>query len=67
MLHGPRKNAPTSLIPLVGHAVFAHPRGQAELAAFGAGSDAGRIQLPYGTAALIPTLLGDFTLRDCHL
>ena len=25
------------------------------------------VQLPHGAAALVPALLGHFTLRDCHL
>ena len=52
---------------LVGQAGLAHPMGQAVGAALGAGGDAGVVQLPHAAAALVPALLGYFTLRDCHL
>ena len=57
----------TQLMTVVGHAVLAHSVRKAELTALGAGRDARSLQLPHGAAALIPTLLGHFTLRDCHL
>src|SRR5699024_5701324 len=42
------------LMALVGQAVLAHPVGQTERTALGAGGDAGSLQLPNGAAALIP-------------
>ena len=54
------------LTTIVGQARLAHPVGQTKRAALGAGNDAGNIQLPHGAATLVSTLLGNFTLRDCH-
>ena len=52
---------------MVGHAVLARTMGQTRSAASGAGVQAGSLQLPHGATALVPALLGHFTLRDCHL
>ena len=54
------------IMAVVGHAGLAHPVGQTESTALGAHVDAGGIQLPYGAATLVPTLLGHFTLGYCH-
>ena len=55
------------IMAVVGQAGLAHPVGQTERSALGAGGDAGGLQLPHAAAALVPALLGHFTLRDCHL
>ena len=52
---------------VVAHAGLAHPVGQAVGSALGADVHAGGLQLPHAAAALVPALLGHFTLRDCHL
>ena len=38
--------------------------GQSDGTALGTGVDTGSLQLPHGAAALVPALLGYFTLRD---
>jgi hypothetical protein len=55
------------LAAIVSHAGLAEPMGQAVRTTLGALAEAGGLQLPHGAAALIPTLLGYFRLRDCHL
>ena len=50
----------------VSHAGLADTVGQTDGTALGASGDAGIGQLPHGRTTLIPTLLGNFTLRDCH-
>ena len=54
------------LTAIVGHAVLAHTVGQGDGPALGAGVVTGSLQLPHGAAALVPALLGYFTLRDGH-
>ena len=55
------------VVAVVGQAGLAHPMRQAISPALGAGGNAGSIQLPHGAAALVPTLLGNFALGDCHI
>ena len=54
------------LVAIVVHALGTDTMGQAGSTTLGAGVDAGILQLPHGRTTLIPTLLGNFTLRDCH-
>lgn len=52
---------------LIGHARLAQTMGKTIGTAFGANGETGALQLPHGTTTLIPALLGDFTLGDCHI
>ncbi|MPM57085.1 hypothetical protein SDC9_103903 [bioreactor metagenome] len=56
----------SKLPAVIGQAGLAEPMGQADRTALGAGNGVGRLQLPYGAATLVPTLLGYFFLWDCH-
>ena len=55
------------IVAVVSQARLANPVGQAVGPALGAHVDTGGLQLPHGAAALVPTLLGHFTLGYCHL
>jgi hypothetical protein len=54
-------------LAIIGHASLAHPMGQTIRAAFGAGGNSGSFQLPVGAAPLVPSRLGDLTLRNRHV
>ena len=57
-----RKNLAT----IVGTAILASSVGQARFAAFRAGNDAGHGELPMRATSLIPSRLGNLTLRNSH-
>ena len=48
-------------------ALRAHSVGEMQRAALGARHQRGSCQLPYGRTSLIASLLGYFSLRDCHV
>ena len=50
------------LMAFVAHAALAHPVGQTERTALGAGGNAGSLQLPHGATALVPALLDTLLL-----
>ncbi len=50
------------LMAVVAHAALAHPVGQTERTALGAGGNAGSLQLPHGATALVPALLDTLLL-----
>ena len=54
------------LAAIVVPASLAGSVGQAKLTALGAGGNAGSGQLPVGTAPLVASRLGHFTLGDSH-
>ena len=57
-----RKN----LAAIVGTAILASSVGQTSLATLGASNDAGHGELPMRATSLIPSRLGNFTLRNSH-
>ena len=52
---------------VVGTALRAHSVRQMQSTALGACHQSGSCQLPYGRTSLIASLLGYFSLRDCHV
>jgi len=55
------------LAAVIGTALRAHSVGEMQRAALGARHQRGSCQLPYGRTSLIASLLGYFSLRDCHV
>ena len=55
------------LAAIVTAALRAHSVGEMQRAALGARHQRGSCQLPYGRTSLIASLLGYFSLRDCHV
>jgi hypothetical protein len=55
-----------NLTSVVGTAVLAGSMGQTCLATLGASNHAGHGELPMRATSLIPSCLGNFTLRDSH-
>ena len=55
-----------NLASIVGTAVLAGSMGQTRLATLRASNHAGHGELPMRATSLIPSCLGNFTLRDSH-
>ena len=55
------------LTAIVAAALLAHSVRQVQSTALGACHQSGSCQLPYGRTSLIASLLGYFSLRDCHV